>query len=115
MNDQSANLGQLREIVRQFVHEREWQKFHAPKNIAMALSIEAAELMEHFQWIDTDSSRREALTNEQIAAIGEEISDVFTYCLAIANELGLDLTETFEKKMIKNRLKYPVADFRGKF
>lgn len=115
MDDQTSTLAELRNIVRDFIAERDWQKFHAPKNVAMALAVEAAELMEHFQWIDSPESRKDRLTPEAIAAIGEEISDVFTYCLAIANELEIDLAKTFEKKMQKNRQKYPAEDYKGRF
>jgi dCTP diphosphatase len=115
MNDETASLCDLRQIVAQFVGEREWQQFHAPKNISMALTVEAAELMEHFQWIDAAASRRGALSDEQVAAIGEEVADVFCYIMALANELDIDLTKTFLAKMDKNRHKYPAEAFRGKF
>lgn len=115
MKDDSACLADLRQIVRQFVDEREWQQFHAPKNISMALAIEAAELMEHFQWIDSGASRRSELSEDTIAAIGEEMSDIFCYVMALANELDIDLTQAFLAKMNKNRQKYPADTYRGKF
>ncbi|MBX3415969.1 MAG: nucleotide pyrophosphohydrolase [Pirellulaceae bacterium] len=115
MNDETTRLAELRQIVRGFVDEREWQQFHAPKNISMALAIEAAELMEHFQWIDSEASRRGALSDGEVAAIGEEMSDIFCYLMALANELGIDLTQAFLAKMEKNRQKYPAETYRGKF
>ena len=113
--DQETTLASIRQTIAEFVRERDWEQFHAPKNVSMALTIEAAELMEHFQWIDSEASRRQNLSPEQLAAIGEEIADIFCYTLALANELGLDMTETFTAKMQKNRAKYPAEKYRGKF
>ena len=93
MSDQETSVAELREIVKRFVAERQWQKFHAPKNISMALAIEAAELMEHFQWISVPQSKRSALNEQQLREIGEEIADVLCYVMALANELDLDLSE----------------------
>ena len=115
MSDLDTNIGQLREVVRQFVDERDWQQFHAPKNLSMALAIEAAELMEHFQWITPQASREISADAEKLAAVGEELADVLCYVLAIANELDLDLSTTFDDKMKKNRLKYPAAEYRGRY
>ena len=115
LTDSSATLETLRERVREFVAERGWEKFHAPKNIAMALAIEAAELMEHFQWISVEQSLEVAQDRERVQAIGEEVADVFCYTLAIANALGLDLAQAFERKMAKNALKYPVEQIHGRW
>lgn len=115
MSDLDTSIGQLREVVRQFVDERDWQQFHAPKNLSMALAIEAAELMEHFQWITPQASREIPADAEKLAAVGEELADVLCYVLAIANELDLDLSETFDDKMKKNRLKYPAEQYRGRY
>ncbi len=113
--DPSTDLQAIRDVVREFVRERNWQQFHSPKNLAMALAIEAAELMEHFQWLTVEESRDVAQSPEKLEAIGEEIADVFCYTLALVNELQLDLSETFLKKMAKNRAKYPVDEYRGRF
>lgn len=107
MNDSETTLAELRRMVAEFVRERNWERFHAPKNVSMALAIEAAELMEHFQWLDSPASRRSELAPEQIQAIGEEVADVVCYALALCNELQLDLASTLAAKMVKNRLKYP--------
>lgn len=114
-SDRTMTVHALREIVRQFVEEREWRKFHTPKNVAMGIAIEAAELMEHFQWLSGDESRAIADDPERCAAAAEELSDVICYCLALANELGLDLVDVFQKKMAKNRLKYPATEYRGRY
>jgi NTP pyrophosphatase (non-canonical NTP hydrolase) len=115
MSDATTTIGELREVIRQFVDERDWRQFHAPKNLAMALAIEAAELMEHFQWIDVDASRALAGDQEKLAAAGEELADVIAYGLALANELGLDVSDTIRAKMVKNELKYPAKEFRGRY
>lgn len=112
-SDQDTTLADLRAEVRRFVDERNWEKFHSPKNISMALAVEAAELMEHFQWISMEESR--TLDPEKHTQVGEEIADVFCYIMAIANTLDLDLTQTFTRKMIANRKKYPSAEFKGRF
>ena len=108
-------IAELRELVRRFVDERDWQQFHSPKNLAMSLAIETAELMEHFQWITQDASRRVGDQPEKRSAIGEELADVFCYVLAIANELEIDLTTAMRGKMKSNALKYPVPEYRGRY
>ena len=115
MSDASTTVAELREIVRKFVDEREWRRYHAPKNLSMALAIEAAELMEHFQWIDVDESRQLPADAEKLAAAAEELADVLGYGLALANELGIDVADTIRAKMIKNAKKYPAAEFRGQW
>jgi NTP pyrophosphatase (non-canonical NTP hydrolase) len=115
MPDHETSIVELREHVRRFVDARDWQQFHSPKNLAMALAIEAAELMEHFQWITPDASRTVGERPEELAAIGEELADVFCYVLAIANELGIDLSAAFRDKMRKNELKYPASEYRGRY
>ena len=113
LSDSVTTLLQLRDIVRAFVDERDWQQFHSPKNLSMSLSIEVAELMEHFQWLTAAESRQ--LDAERTAEVSDELADVFCYLLAIVNELDLDLTAAFTNKMKKNRLKYPVVEYRGRF
>ena len=115
MSDSSTSVADLRKIVREFVDERDWEKFHAPKNISMAMAIEAAELMEHFQWISVEDSRAIGTDEAKLAAVGEELADVLCYGLALANTLGIDVSETMRKKMEKNRAKYPVERYRGTF
>lgn len=115
MPDQSTTVAQLREMIRTFVNERHWQQFHAPKNLSMALAIEAAELMEHFQWIGVELSREIKDDPAKKAAAGEELADVICYALALANELDLDVSETMRAKMQKNISKYPAAEYQGKY
>jgi NTP pyrophosphatase (non-canonical NTP hydrolase) len=81
----------------------------------MALAIEAAELMEHFQWLTTDESRRLADDTKKLAEVGEELADVIGYSLALANELGLDVSNAIRAKMVKNAQKYPADEYRGRY
>ena len=81
----------------------------------MALAIEAAELMEHFQWIDLDASRAIAEDPEKLAEVGEEIADVFAYSLALADVLGIDMADAVKDKMAKNSRKYPAEEYRGRY
>jgi NTP pyrophosphatase (non-canonical NTP hydrolase) len=115
MSDATATVAQLREAVATFVDEREWRPFHTPKNLAMSLAIEAAELMEHFQWLDVDESiarGRDPATREKIA---DEIADVCCYLLSLVNTLELDLSEAVLAKLIKNARKYPADEVRGRW
>jgi dCTP diphosphatase len=114
-SDATTTVAELRQIVADFVAERDWSQFHSPKNVSMALAIEAAELMEHFQWLTTEASRRIADNPTKLAEVSEEIADVVGYSMALANELGIDLASTIRAKMVKNAQKYPAAEFRGRF
>ena len=115
LSDTETTVADLRNMVQEFVNERDWEKFHAPKNVSMALAIEAAELMEHFQWLDVEASREIGEDAGKVEEVGEELADVLCYGLALANTLGLDVSETMRRKMEKNRAKYPVDRYRGTF
>ncbi|MCR4412083.1 MAG: nucleotide pyrophosphohydrolase [Thermoguttaceae bacterium] len=115
MNDRVTTVDSLRERVEQFVASRDWHQFHTPKNLAMSLAIEAAELMEHFQWLTPEQSRAAAGDPERLPGIADELADVLCYVLALANELHLDLSSAFERKMAKNEAKYPAEQYRGVF
>jgi len=115
MSDSQTTVQQLRDAVEAFVARRDWHQFHSPKNLAMSLAIEAAELMEHFQWLTPEQSRSVAADPDKLAAVGDELADVLCYALAMANELGLDLSAAFDVKMGKNEQKYPAAEYRGRF
>lgn len=115
MNDRETTVRELRKLVDHFVDERDWQQFHSPKNISMALAIEAAELMEHFQWVTIDASREVADDTKKLAEVAEELADVLAYTVAMANSLNIDLAATLEAKMVKNAKKYPAEEFRGRF
>lgn len=113
--DHTTTVAELRKLVADFVAERDWSQFHSPKNVSMALAIEAAELMEHFQWLTTDASRELADQPEKLAEVGEELADVIGYSFALANELGLDISDAVRAKMVKNAQKYPAEKYRGRY
>jgi NTP pyrophosphatase (non-canonical NTP hydrolase) len=115
MSDDQTTVADLRKLVTDFVNARDWQQFHTPKNLAMALAIEAAELMEHFQWLDQKESQAVALDAAKRDAAGEELADVICYAFAMANELGLDVADAMRDKMRKNAIKYPADEFRGRW
>ena len=114
-SDTETTVAELRKLVADFVAERDWSRFHSPKNVSMALAIEAAELMEHFQWLTTDASRELATDPEKLAEVGEELADVIGYSFALANELGLDISSAVRAKMLKNAQKYPAEKYRGRY
>jgi NTP pyrophosphatase (non-canonical NTP hydrolase) len=115
MSDDTTTIRELRRAVDEFVGQRDWHQFHTPKNLSIALAIEAAELMEHFQWLDPQESRAVAQHAEKRAAAGEELADVVCYALAMANELGIDVADAVRGKMAKNAQKYPVDQYRGRW
>src|SRR5438874_3854412 len=108
-SDQTTTIATLREAVRRFVDERDWRQFHSPKNLSMSLAIEAAELMEHFQWLTIDQSRAIAAQPEKLAEVSDELADILCYALALANELKIDVSVAVRGKMLKNEQKYPAA------
>lgn len=110
MDDNKTTLQELKELIADFVHEREWEQFHAPKNLAMSIAIEAAELMEIFQW-----SNETKVVPEQLEKISEELADVVIYCLAMTNVTGIDLSRIIKQKVNKNAQKYPVEKYRGRY
>jgi len=112
VSDTETTLQQLKEKMAAFVREREWEQFHTPKNLSMSIAIEAAELMEHFQWLTVEASK--SLPAEALADIGEELADIVIYSLSLSNVLGLDLSQTVLAKMEKNIRKYPSEKVRGK-
>jgi NTP pyrophosphatase (non-canonical NTP hydrolase) len=114
MTDTQTTVAELRRLVEDFVAERNWSQFHTPKNLAMALAIEAAELMEHFQWLTPDQSWAIRDQPAKLAEVGDELADVFGYCLAMASELGIDMAQAVRQKMDKNIAKYPAERYRGR-
>ena len=101
----STELIELRDTLRQFAAARDWRKFHTPKNLAMALIVEAAELVEHFQWATAEESC--TLTPEKALAVEDEIADVLIYLVELADVLDVDLVAAAKRKMTKNAAKYP--------
>jgi dCTP diphosphatase len=114
MADTSTTLETLKAAVRQFAAEREWEPFHSPKNLSMGLACEAAELMEHFLWVDTEASRRVADDKDKLAQVADEMADVACYLLNLSITLHIDLSDAIVAKIAKNALKYPADRFRGR-
>jgi dCTP diphosphatase len=107
----SDALRALQQRVAAFAVAREWEPFHSPKNLAMALSVEAAELVEEFQWLTEEQSR--ALDADRRERVRLELADVFIYLLRIADKLGVDLVAAANDKIVLNEKKYPVERVRG--
>lgn len=107
MND----FEQIKMYLRAFAEQRDWTQFHSPKNLAMALSVEVAELLEHFQWLTESES--EQLQAEQLAPIADEIADVQLYLVRLADQLKIDIPQAIASKTVKNELKYPADKVRG--
>lgn len=105
-NSHITSLETLRDELRKFTAARNWRQFHAPKNLAMALSVETAELVEIFQWLTPEQSAN--LTPEQLAAARDEIADVLVYLVEIADALDVDMLAAVRQKLVKNAMKYPV-------
>lgn len=112
--DEQTTVAELRAIVREFVAEREWQPFHSPKNLSGSISIEAAELMEIFQWLTAEQSQDAARDPSTFQRAREELADVLIYCLAFANALNIDLSQAIRDKMSANATKYPAEVVRGR-
>jgi len=104
-------LLQLRNALRQFAAERDWDQFHSPKNLASALSVEAAELLERFQWLTEDESRH--LPPAELAKVRQEMADVLNYLVRLADKLDVDLLDAARDKIVLNAQKYPVETARG--
>lgn len=115
MTDQTTTVHELRSQVAEFVAARQWEPFHTPKNLSMSLAIEAAELMEHFQWISGEAADQVLQQPQNLQAIGEELADVICYALALANRLQIDVSTTLAAKMQKNASKYPVEEYLGRY
>src|SRR5689334_808976 len=115
MPDDTTTLAQLKEAMHRFIAERRWEPFHAPKSLSMGVAVEAAELMEHFLWLDNEASRRAAPEPAEREAIADEMADVACYLLSLSNVLGIDLSEAIVAKLAKNARKYPAHKYRGRF
>lgn len=106
-----SELIKLRDALRQFAGERDWEQFHSPKNLAAALSVEASELLEHFQWLTEEESKN--LSAESRHAVSLEAADVLLYLIRLSDKLDIDLIAAAKEKMLLNAKKYPVDKARG--
>jgi len=101
----------LRDKLRKFAEARDWEQFHSPKNLSMALMVEVAELMEHFQWLTEDQTAN--LDGEKQAVVAEELADILLYLVRLSDRLDVDLMEAALRKLEKNAVKYPADKVRG--
>lgn len=113
-SDSTTTVAELKSRVLAFVREREWEQFHSPKNLSMALAAETGELMEHFLWATAEQSRAIAADAAKRGKIADELADVVIYALEFANITGLDVAAAIEAKMAANAQKYPVEKSRGR-
>lgn len=113
--DNHTTIGTLREAVAAFVAARDWQPFHSPKNLSMSIAIEAAELMERFQWLTTEEAQVAVEDSDERAAVADELADIVIYCLSLSNALDLDISSAVLTKLQTNEHRYPADEFRGRF
>lgn len=106
-----TGLETIKQQLRQFAAERDWDQFHSPKNLTMALSVEAAELLEHFQWLTEQESQQ--LPAEKQQAVAHEMADILVYLIRLADKLDVDLLQAVQEKLALNAEKYPVEKVRG--
>lgn len=114
MKDTKTSVEELKIAVNKFLHERDWEKYHNPKDLAESICIEAAELLELFQWIKPEDSAKFKTDPLKIKEIQEELADIVIYCLSFANTGGIDLTKAILNKIELNKKKYPVDLYKEK-
>jgi len=114
-SDFRTTVDELRQAVAAFVAARDWQPFHTPKNLAMSIAIEAAELMERFQWLTPEQAQAAASLPTGRAAVAGELADVIIYCLSLSNALDMDISDAVLGKLDVDERRYPAAEFRGRF
>jgi NTP pyrophosphatase (non-canonical NTP hydrolase) len=114
-DDQITTVETLRREIAEFIRERDWEQFHDPKNLSMAIATEAAELMEHFRWAKNDESIDLVKDSKVKHEVAEELADILSFALSFANAADIDITSTLRAKMAKNARKYPADEFRGRY
>ncbi len=114
MTDETTTLAQLRSRVAEFVSARSWEQFHTPKNLSGAIAIEAAELMEHFQWLTGEQATAAVQDEAERTAVADEMADVLIYTLSLANALGVDVSAAVLGKLERNESRFPVQEWRGR-
>ena len=105
-------MQELKSDLRKFAKERDWEQFHSPKNLAMALSVEVSEIVEHFQWLTQEQSKK--LDPAKLEKVKDEIADVMIFLVILADKLGIDPVQAAKEKIIKNEKNYPVGRVKGK-
>ncbi len=115
MADSQTTLSEMKTLMSEFVAERNWEQFHDAKNLSACIAIEAAELMEHFQWTHSDALGELKKDAAKMGEVTEEVADVFAYLLSFATIMNIDLSDALRDKMVKNARKYPADQYYGKF
>ena len=114
-SDKNTSIRELRERVKDFIEHRDWSKYHNPKDVAISIALEAAELLENFQWIKESEIENITRNPKKLAALEDELADVLIYCISLANVLKTDIADTITKKIEKNIAKYPVEKVKGNY
>jgi dCTP diphosphatase len=112
--DPTTTVGDLRRAVHDFIDARDWYLHHTPKNLAMSIAIETAELMEHFQWFSIEESQALVKDDAARAEIADELADVLIYALSFANSAGIDVSNAIFRKLARNQIRFPVEVVRAK-
>lgn len=113
-NDQTCTIAQLKDQIRRFVRERDWEQFHTPKDLAIGLSVEAAELLEHFRFQSEEEVEAKLGDEASLKDIGHELADVLYFVLLMCDRFGLDAASTLEEKLAISAARYPIDQARGK-
>jgi len=113
-SDSETTLSELKSRILEFAREREWEQFHSPKNLAMAMAAESGELLEHFLWMGSEESRACVDDPKRLEQIRQELADIFIFGLELANMTGIDVAKAIESKIAINARKYPVEKARGR-
>ena len=115
VDDSKTSLDELKLLVKSFIEKRNWQQYHTPKNLAMSISIESAEILELFQWYTNEEAYEKALNEPEVKqSLADELADVIIYCLSMSNTCGIDLTEAIIKKLKINEKRFPIDIVSGR-
>jgi len=115
MGDSATTIDELKHLVQRFAAARDWEQFHTPKNLAMALACEVAEILEHFLWVEGAASRRVVDDPKKREAVADELADSLALLLNLSLATGIDLADATRAKLIKNEAKYPAEKYRGRW
>tara|TARA_B100001175_G_C19385394_1_gene578680 strand:+ start:32 stop:379 length:348 start_codon:yes stop_codon:yes gene_type:complete len=113
MSDKQTSIEEIKSLIESFVSERDWQQFHSPKNLAMSISIESAELMEIFQWVSLEKAKEIMMKGDSRQDAIDEIADIIIYSIAFCIRNNIDVSKAIKQKVKKNIKKYPAENFRG--
>lgn len=115
MSDKKITIQEIKDLMESFVEERDWIKFHKSKNLSMALSVEASELVELFQWLENEEAEQLMMDADFRSKAIDEIADILLYAIAFANRNDIDISKAIKQKIEKNKKKYPSDKFKGRF